>query len=248
MAAGALAALLALAPVAGAEARPVSRIIDLVAGNEQFFRASVASVAVDSPEVCAAELLPSQELLLTPKKAGRVLLFLLDDDGLEVVRIRVRESGGAVPEVRATDEQLRAAAKACPGMKVEGSKDARELSATVPTAACRDALAAVFATDDFVARNIELMYTPDALKAQLDALRAAIVSRGLGDKFSIAYSGLNVLIKGRGSPADKTELMKILFDGSVGRVLLDDHSETVAPADAGSKEPAGSPESPGTSN
>ena len=226
----ALAAAAFLGAPRPAEARPVTRILDLVVGSEQFFRigAEVRAV-VDAPEIVTAEVLGSNELLLTPKAAGRALIYLMTPGTFDAVRIRVRESGGKLPEVRASEEQLKVARKACQSFSVESSPEGGTLSANMPNGTCRGALLALFDSDDFLADRVSLMYSEEVIREQYEEIQSQAKAAGLVPGFELAYLGPTLRIKGRGDAAGKLELMKIAYRATPGRLLLDDQSEVVAP-------------------
>jgi hypothetical protein len=217
---------LALLAPAAARARPATKVYDMKAGKEEFFRAVVKAVVVDDPSVLTAELMPSQEVMLTAVKPGRALLVLFTETSVDAVRVRVF-SEGRVPEVHATEAQRAAATKACPGLKEEGSETERRLTATVATPACRAALRELFDADEYSTRNLELIFSQEVVLNQLEAIRLALKAKGLDQAVQAGYKGAELSLKGKVTEAQRAELAKALFDAVVGQILLEDSLEIV---------------------
>lgn len=228
-----------LAP-ALARAWPVSGAVDLIAGTEQFVRQPVLAVKVDDPEIVTAEALPTGELLLTPKKPGRALLFLLGEGRLDAVRLRVHEGGGKSPEKPVDTAALALARKQCPGLKLDGPAGRQELEASIPNGTCRRALLPVLEADDLSADRLELAFQPEALQDQLQAMRAALAKRGMDKEVELAYAGPTLRLEGRLDVQRLCEILSALFEVVAGRLNLDDRTE--ASPDAGA---AGSSKAPG---
>jgi hypothetical protein len=218
--------LVALAP-ASSLARPVTRTLDLVAGSEQFFRIGAGVLAfVDAPEVVGAEVLPSNELLLTPKAPGRALVYLMGPSTFDAVRVRVRESGGRLPEAPSSESREQAVRKTCQHVEFEKAGEGKSLSANVPTSACRKALLELFDSDDFQADRVSLIFSEDVIREQYGEILAAVKAAGLEGDCQLAYLGPTLSIKGKMPPARKLELLKIVYHATPGRLLLDDRTET----------------------
>jgi hypothetical protein len=209
-----------------AQARPVAKSLDLKVGKEEFFHAWVKAVVVDDPSIATAELLPSQEVLLTPLKPGRATLLVVGETSLEAVRLRVYAEGSAVVPVRATEEQRAAARKACPGLTETGKEGEKTVSAAVSSAACRSALLALFAADEYSARRVELQFTPETIQDQLAVMRQALKSKGL-EAVQAGYSGTTLTLKGSVSEAQHLEALKTIFDIAIGAVAVEDTTEIV---------------------
>lgn len=208
-----------------ARAWPVNGAVDLVAGSEVFVRQRAQAVQVDDPEVLAAELLPSGELLLTPKKLGRALLFLLSESGIDAVRVRVREVGGKISAAPLDEAALAAARKECPGLKLDQSSRGPELEASIATGSCRRAMLKVLQADDWAADRLDLTFHAEALQEQLAAMREALSRRGLGQGLELGYVGATLRLQGRLDPRRRAEVLGALFDACVGRLNFDDQTE-----------------------
>jgi len=227
---------------ASAGARPVVRTFDLAAGKEEFVRAFVKAAGSDDPSVATAELLSSNEVLITAIKPGRALLLLIGEGSVDAVRLRVAPPGGKPTEVHATEEQREAARKACPGLKEEGTAQERTLSASVPSPACRAALRTLLDADEYSTQRLELSFAPEALLDQLAQIRAALKAAGLGS-VQVSYTGMAAVLTGKVTEAQRLEVMKVLYAQSVGKVLFDDQLELLPePKSAASAEPSPAPD------
>ncbi|MFN7134937.1 MAG: hypothetical protein ACK4N5_22865, partial [Myxococcales bacterium] len=200
-------ALLLLTP-AVASAWPVTERLDLVVGKETMVRSYAKLAAVDDPGVVEAELLPSQEVLLVPRRPGRALLFLLNDGQFDAVRVRVRETGGAVPEQRLDDGAMQAARRVCTRLEVEPASGNKAVSAEAVSARCREALLELLRADDTLARDLSLLFTEEALQAQLEDIQRRMKQQGLDREFQASYVGVTLRLKGKGSEARKLALLK----------------------------------------
>ncbi len=225
---------------ATAGAWPVSGTLDLKVGSDSIVRSFAKAVAVDDPSLVTAELLPSQELLLTPKKPGRALLYLLNDGQLDAVRLRIRDTGGELQVLHSTEAQREAARKACPKLVIERSGESRSLSAEGVGAACRAALRELLKSDDFNVKDLALMFTDEGVQAQLAEIESKLKGSATAEGMKVAYVGVTLRLTGKAPVARKLELLKVAFDASVGRVLLDDRVE--APPEPVKPEPAAEPE------
>lgn len=223
-----LAAALALLVLpASSLARPVTKAFDLKAGKEEFARAFLKAAASDDPAVATAELLPSNEVLITALKPGRALLLLVGEANLETLRIRVFAPEGKAPEVRATEEQRAAARKACPGYKEEGPEGSKTVTVAVSSPACRGALRELFAGDEYSTRRLDVSFAPEAILDQLSAIKAGLKAKGLEGAIQVTYAGASLQLKGKATAAQKLEALKVVFDAAVGPVLFEDGIEPV---------------------
>ena len=210
--------LLALLLPGAALAWPVDLAVALEPGKERFHKlAAVDWVEVEDAQVATAELLPgSNELLLTGKRPGRTRLLLYAEGNFAVWRLEVRAAGERAqpPDAAAL---LAAARSACPDLQA-GQGSEPFLRATVKGAACRDALLAVVRTDAFLARELELTFDLAALQAQLAGLAPGLAVLGL----SASYRGAGLVLGGTASPEGHRRALWQLFEGSLGRVALED--------------------------
>lgn len=202
---------------------PADVYVDLEAGAERFQRLSALDwVEVEDPSVATAEVLDSGELLLTGKSPGRTLLLLYAEGKVAVWRLRVAAKG-AKPKVEPEGGALAAARTACPDLKVDGSN----LTVTIKDERCRQALLALFKTDAFSARDLELTFEVAALQAQLSALQ-------LGAQVEAQYAGAGLILKGKLPEKVYRRVLWQVFQRSVGRVALEDRVELITGNDGGS--------------
>jgi hypothetical protein len=233
---GILLAALLLLP-SRALAWPVDLVFSLESGSDRFHKLSAVEwVEVEDPSVATVEVLSgSNELLVTGKRPGRTLLLLYAEGKFAVWRLAVTAPGArASPE--AAPELLATARKACPGLQVnEGTE--RSLVATVKDAACRKALLALFQTDAWLARELELTFELPALQEQLTALTPVLKELGLEAR----YSGAGIVLQGTATPTAHRRALWALFRQSVGRVPLDDRVKIEAPMPEPDAGPRGAP-------
>ncbi len=227
---GVLLAALLLLPVS-AFAWPVDQAFSLESGADRFHKLTAVDwVDVEDPTVATVEVLPgSNELLMTGKRPGRTLLLLYAEGKFAVWRLTVT-APGARPVPEAAPELLAAARKACPGLQVnEGAE--RSLVATVKDSACRKALWALFQTDVWLARELELTFELPMLQEQLSALEPELNGLGLEAR----YSGAGIVLQGSATAEVHRRALWTLFRQSVGRVPLEDRVKVQAPSvpDAG---------------
>lgn len=222
--------LLALLLPGAALAWPVDLAVTLEPGRERFHRlAAVDWVEVQDADIASAELLPgTNELLLTGKRPGRTLLLLYAEGNFAVWRLEVRSAGERAAAQPVGAGELAAARAACPGLEAQ---PAGALRASVKDAGCRTALLALLRTDAFLARELELTLDVSVLQAQLAALTPALAGRGL----RASYRGAGVVLEGSASEAAHRSALWTLFEGSLGRVALEDRVTRAAP-DAGTPE------------
>lgn len=245
-----LLATLLLLP-ASALAWPVDLVFSLENGTERFHKLSAVEwIEVEDPSVATVEVLPgSNELLVTGLRPGRTLLLLYAEGKFGVWRLAVTAKGArAVPET--APEQLAAAKKACPGFQVnEGTE--RSLAVTVKDSACRKALLALFQTDAWLGRELDLTFELPVLQEQLSLLNTGLKELGLEAR----YSGAGLVLQGKASPQNHRRALWELFRQSVGRVPLEDRVQLdvpeaapdagTGPVDAGVGPMPEAPEKPG---
>lgn len=246
---GALLATLLLLPLQ-ALAWPVDLVFSLESGTDRFHKLTAVDwVEVEDPSVATVEVLPgSNELLITGKHPGRTLMLLYAEGKMGVWRVSVTAPGAkATPD--AAPEQLAAARKACPGLEAnEGTE--RSLVVTVKDSACRKALLALFQTDAWLARELELTFELPMLQEQLSGMNLALKDLGLEAR----YSGAGIVLQGEATPEGHRRALWELFRQSVGGVPLEDRVKINAPEaapDAGTEPvdagtvPVGPPEKAG---
>ncbi len=232
-----LAALLGVLGAGRAAAWPVDLAVRLEPGKERFHKLSAVEwVEVEDASLVTAEVLEgSNELLLTGLKPGRTLLLLYAEGKFAVWRLEVA-APGRPPEPDASATLLAAARKACPGLKTEEGPE-RTLTTQVKDARCRDALGALFKTDAYLARELDLTFELDVLQGQLAALAPVLKTWGL----SASYSGAGLVLMGSTTPEGHRKALWALFRQSVGRVPLEDRValQRPEPVDAGTPADAG---------
>lgn len=222
---------LALAP-AVASADPPHAIVEVKPGDPAFERLfGVRVLAVADPSIASAELMPSQEVLVTGKKPGTTTVVAIAGGKLVGIRVHVREPGAARPDQSGAAE-LAAALKACPKHQLVGEGADQELGAVPEPAACRTALAALFATDHFVIKQISVDFDQPALQLQLAEMEKAVKTAGL-DGVSLAYQAATLVVKGTLSRAEAAKLALALYGSAVGGVPLDDTELLIEEPDAG---------------
>ncbi|HEX8697723.1 MAG TPA: pilus assembly protein N-terminal domain-containing protein [Myxococcaceae bacterium] len=231
---GVLLAALLLLPVS-ALAWPVDQVFSVDHGADRFHKlTAVEWVDVEDPTVATVEVLPgSNELLMTGKRPGRTLLLLYAEGKFAVWRLTVT-APGARPAPEASPELLAGARKACPGLQVtEGAE--RALLATVKDTPCRKALLALFQTDAWLARELELTFELATLQEQLAELEPTLKELGLEAR----YSGAGIVLQGTATPESHRRALWALFRQSVGRVPLEDRVkvQTASAPDAGTEPP-----------
>jgi hypothetical protein len=216
-----------------AHAWPVETFVDVEAGGEKFQRlGAVDWLEVEDPSVATVEWLPSGELLVSGKKAGRTLVLLGAQGKSAVWGIRV-SAKGQKPKAVSSEAALSAASRACPGLETHPGSEDEALVATIPDERCRLALLALLETDAFRAKELDLTFTLPALQSQLSAFQKALPS-GL----EASYLGAGLVLKGSATERDHRHALWVLFRHSVGRVALDDEVQiTDAPDAGGSAEP-----------
>jgi hypothetical protein len=215
-----------LAPVAAA-AWPVDWIHDVEAGKEKFVRLPRLDwFEVEDPKVVKVEWLEaSGELLLTPQKPGRTVV-LLGADG-KVAAWRIRVASKPVTD----DGAFKAAQKACPDLKPT-PLEAVKLTVTVHDEACRKALFALFQTDAFEARHLELTFASAVLQSQLKAVEDGLEA-AVGKKATARYVGAGLVLEGAVTREEHRKILWEVLRRTLGRFALDDRLEISEAPDAG---------------
>ena len=156
-----------------AHAWPVDLSVRLEPGKERFHKLSVVDwVEVEDPSLATAEVLTgSNELLLTGLKPGHTLLLLYAEGRFAVWGLTVAPAGS--PDAPPPEALLTAARKACPGLQATQGAE-RSLTASVKDARCHQALLALFKTETYVARELDLTLELPVLQEQLSALAPAL--------------------------------------------------------------------------
>lgn len=223
-----LLVLLAFLP-AQAGGWPVDWIHDVEAGKEKFIKLpGVDWFEVDDPKVLSVEWIPeSNELLLVALKPGRATVLLGAEGKVAAWRVRV----GTPPLL---DEALFAAAKkACPDLKPTPLEEVK-LTVTVQNEACRKAMLALFQTDAFEARHLDLTLEGKVLQAQLKSVQEALqtVTRG---QVKARYVGAGLVLEGKVTIAEHRKILWETLRRTLGRFALDDQTQKPEPPDAGAQ-------------
>ena len=219
----ALAFLLWASP---AFAWPVDWIHDVEPGKEKFVKLPhVDWFALEDPKVASVEwMAESNELIITGLKPGRTVV-LLGSEG-KVAAWRVRVGGKPVLD----DKAYAAAQKACPDFKPTPLLDVK-LTVTAQDEKCRLALVALFQTDAFEARTVELAFDGAALQAQLKLVQEGLDKVTQGAVLG-RYAGAGLILSGKTSAERHRRLLWEILRRSVGRFALDDRTEVdAAPTD-----------------
>lgn len=220
-----------LALPAIAAAWPVDWVHDVEPGKEKFVRLPRLDwFEVEDPKVAQVEwLADSGELLLTGLKPGRTVVLLGADGKVAAWRVRV----GTKP---ATDDAAwKAAQKACPDFAATPLEDVK-LTVTVQDEGCRTALTALFQTDAFEARHLELTFAMPVLQAQLKSVEAGIRDIA-GRRATARYVGAGLVLEGQVSREEHHQLLWAILKRTLGRFALDDRLEEPAAPDAGAPSP-----------
>ncbi len=196
------------------------------AGKEKFIKLPRLDwFEVEDPKVLSVEWQPdSNELLLIALKPGRTTVLLGADGKVAAWRVRV-----GTPPV--TDEATyKAAQKACPDFTATPIEDVK-LTVTVNDEPCRKALLALFQTDAFEARHLELTFDNKVLQTQLKSVEEGLraVTKG---RVKARYVGAGLVLDG---PVTLLEYRKVLWEvlrRTLGRFALDDQLQLPEP-DAG---------------
>ncbi len=196
---------------------PVDVIQDVEPGKEKFVKLGAIEWAeTEDSSIATAEVMEAGELLLTGLKPGRTHVLLYAEGRFAVWRVRV----GGKPD----PGDPAAVKKACPDAKLTPDEDTK-LTATVATDACWKALYALFQTDAFDARSLDLTFDGKVLQQQLKGIQSA-----LPKTVASKYVGAGLVIEGQvASVAEHKKVLWTLFKKSVGRVALDDRLEVKTP-------------------
>jgi hypothetical protein len=229
------AAALLLAPLA-AWANPPHLVIEVKPGDPAFERLyGVTALAVADPSIASAELQPSQEVLILGKKPGTTDVVAFAGGKLVGIRVHVRAAGAPTPP-DSSGEKLDAVLKTCPKHQLVGEGKDQELGAAPSTPACRAALAALFATDRFVVKQIAVDFDEVSLQAQLAEFQKALHDAGI-DGVTLHYQAATLVLEGTVSQAQAGKLALVLYQHAVGGVPLDDTDLEIEQPDAGALQP-----------
>lgn len=226
-----LAMLAVLAPLA-AWATPPHAIVEVKPGATTFVRLyEVSAIASEDPSIATVERLPSQELLITGKKAGTTELAALCSGKIVGIRVHVRPQGA--PPLSDGQQELDAALKACPVHQLVGEGKDQELGASPTTSGCRAALVALFDTDRFTMKQITVNFDETSLQAQIVELGQAVKAAGLTG-ISLHYQGATLVLSGTVTSAEAGKLAVALYTHAVGGLPIDDDDLTITFPDGGS--------------
>lgn len=205
---------------------PVDWIHDVEVNKEKFIKLPrVDWFEVDDPKVVSVEwVAESNELLLIGLKPGRATVLLGADGKVAAWRVRV----GTPPLV--DDAVFTAAKKACPDLKVT-PLDEVKLTVTVGDEGCRKALLALFQTDAFEARHLDLTFDGKVLQTQLRSVQDGLQLTTKG-RVKARYVGAGLVLDGPVTIAEHRKLLWETLRRTLGRFALDDQTEKPEP-DAG---------------
>lgn len=224
-----LLAVWVLVGPASAGAWPVDWVHDVEAGREKFVRLPRLDwFEVEDPAVAKVEWLgETGELLITGLKPGRTVVLLGADGKVAAWRVRVGGKG-------VTDEAAWAQAKkACPDFTATPLDDVK-LTVTVQDDGCRRALHALFQTDAFEARHLELTFAGPVLQAQLKAVEEG-VRQVAGRKATARYVGAGLVLEGTVSREEHRRILWEVLKRTLGRFALDDRLLEPPATDAGAE-------------
>jgi hypothetical protein len=202
-----------------AQASPPAATVEVAPGKDTIVKLfDVQVLAMDRPEVASAEALAGGlELLITGRAQGVATAVALTSNGIQAIQLRVRAPGTTL---ELQDEPAwKAAEAACPGLKRTGEGDSAHLEVTVATPACRLALKAALAPGRYRVKQVELMYGPEALEAQVGELEAALARDGVPVKPH--YQGMTLVLAGTVTHAQAERLVLDVYGSSLGGVPLD---------------------------
>lgn len=205
---------------------PVDWAHDVEPGKEKFVRLPRLDwFEVEDPKLVQVEWLgESGELLLTGLKPGRTVVLLGADGKVAAWRVRV----GTKPVTDAA--AYTAAQKACPDFTPTPLEDVK-LTVTAHDEACRKALSALFQTDAFEARHLELTFTSPVLQRQLKDVEEALKEIA-GRRATARYVGAGLVLEGQVSRAEHRKILWAILKRTLGRFALDDRLEVPAETDA----------------
>lgn len=221
--------LLLIAGSGPARAWPVDWVHDVEVGKEKFVRLpKVDWFEVEDPKVAQVEWLESGELFISGLKAGRTLLLLGSEGKVAAWRIRVGTKS-------VTDEASYLSAQKLCANFTPTPLDEVKLTVTVKDEACRKALLALFQTDAFEARHLELTFDGKVLQAQLASVQEAARQIAKG-RVTARYVGAGLVLEGTVSDVEHRKLLWEVLRRTLGRFALDDQltvAASAAPTDAG---------------
>ena len=209
-----------------AAAWPVDWLHDVEVNKEKFIKLPrVDWFEVDDPKVVSVEWgAESNELLLIGLKPGRATILLGADGKVAAWRVRV----GTPPVI--DDAVFAAAKKACPDLKVT-PLDEVKLTVTIGDEGCRKGLLALFQTDAFEARHLDLTFEGKVLQTQLKAVQEGLQLTTKG-RVKARYVGAGLVLDGPVTIAEHRKLLWETLRRTLGRFALDDQTEKPEP-DAG---------------
>jgi Flp pilus assembly secretin CpaC len=226
----ALFAGLALLAPALAFASPPHAVVEVKPGDVTFQRLyDVRALASIDPSIATAELMPSQEVLITGKKPGTTEVVALVNGKVVGLRVHVRAPGTLLPDEGAA--RLAAVEKACPQHRLLGEGADQQLGATPTAGACRAALFALFATDKFLVKQIAIDFDQPSLQAQAAEVEAAVRAAKL--PVELHYQGATLVLKGSVTREQAAKLAVALYLHALGGVPLDDGELELEEPDAG---------------
>ena len=214
---------------APAAAWPVDWIHDVEVGKEKFIKLpQVDWFEVDDPKVVSLEWVPeSNELLVFGLAPGRATVLLGANGKVAAWRVRV----GTPPVVN--DALVTAARKACPDLKLTPLEEVK-LTVTLQDEPCRKAMLALFQTDAFEARHLDLTFEGKVLQTQLKAVQEGLMLITKG-RVKARYVGAGLVLEGPVTTAEHHKLLWETLRRTLGRFALDDQTEQPEPVrDAGS--------------
>lgn len=210
---------------------PVDWVHDVEVGKEKFLKLpKVDWFEIDDPSVLAIEwMADSNELLLIGLKPGRATVLLGAEGKVAAWRVRV----GTPPLI--DQAAFVAAQKTCAEFNPAPLDDVK-LTVTVQNEACRKALLALFQTDAFEARHLELTFDGKVLQAQLRSVEEALAQVTKG-RVKARYVGAGLVLEGKLTLAEHRKVLWEVLRRTLGRFALDDRTEKPEPppaaADAG---------------
>lgn len=212
-----------------AQAWPVDWIHDVEAGKERFVKLpKVDWFEVADPTVAQLEWVPeANELVLIGLKPGRTTVLLGAEHKVAAWRIRVGGSPVTDPEL------LKQATTACKQLELTPLAEVK-LTATIQNEACRKALGALFRTDAFEARHLDLTFDGKVLQQQLRELEAGL-KKLTADRVQARYVGAGLVLSGTVSPAEHRKVLWLVLEKTLGRFALTDDLEETSEGDAGVK-------------
>lgn len=215
-----LSTLVLLAPLAAAAAPPHA-IVEVKPGDTTFVRLyDVSALASADPSIATVEHLPSDELLVSGKRAGTTELVAIAAGKILGVRVHVRAPGSPLPSDG--QKELEAALKACPQHQHVGEDKSpgEQLGAAPTTPACRAALVALFATDRFTVKQVAVNFDQSSLQAQIAEMDQAVKAAGLS-QVAMHYQGATLVLKGTVTPAEAGKLIVAVYAHAIGGIPID---------------------------